>query len=161
MGRDYAPRTLDHELHEERTEDEQRLVGSIGPERNDRGAENERGDDGAAAAFHVREIPEGESSHDGADSGDRGDCRAARWGHVPLPLQKGGIHVLRSMRREHHGGHKGQQVEKELPVREDLAVLLTPAQLCFGPLLPDSGFLHAEEYVEDEGYGGQTAENEE
>jgi hypothetical protein len=43
------------------------------------------------------------------------------------------------MRREKHQGHEEQEIEKRLPMSEDLAALLGPGELDGGFLLPDGG----------------------
>ena len=74
--------------------------------------------------------------------------RALRGSEMPLALEEGGIHILRSVRGEIHHGHQRRQVNEQLPMRHDGLAQSAPA--FFAALAPDFGLLHAKSHEQSQ-----------
>src|SRR5579864_704004 len=104
MSRNNAPPSLNHELNEKRANDQDDLIGCIGPDGNDENSKTECRNHSAASAPSIGEMTKDHAAHHGAAARKRGDCRAVGRAEMPVALQEGWVHVLRAVRCENHCG---------------------------------------------------------
>ena len=127
MRRNHAPRALNHELHNECAGDQHGNARCVRPDRNGEDGQHQRDDNRAAPADSIGNVTEDDAT------GDRADHREGRQrGPIlrcesPIALQERWVHVLRPVRYEVHHRHQRDEIQKDLPIRNDRPTELAPA----------------------------------
>src|SRR5579862_3331589 len=121
MRRNHAPGALHHELNQKRSHNQPGHGGSVSPQRNNGSSQNQRYNHGAATPEAIGQKSEQQTSKDRSHHRNRGDRGTLGWSHSPVALEEGRKHILRAVRCEVHHHHQEREIEKQLPVRDDLA----------------------------------------
>src|SRR5882757_1897748 len=138
MYRNDAPGSLHHDLHHECADGETEETLRIGPEGNDRQAEDCCDDNGAAPANALRKRAKQDTTRNGTEIGDDREDADLGSAELMLAFQEGWIEILRSVAESVEASHQHNNVKEHLPITADGAEYV-PDRVSLA--LPDRRFL--------------------